>query len=124
MQWLIDSGIAFVFVFFGGGAFLLLSFYAFSRWLGIKLKEAEARTEQRVKQSAISPETLENILSELKALKQQVSQAQDSNNEFNLSFDTALTRLEQRVTRVEEKSVVHSAATVRLEEQPQQVNLR
>ena len=44
------------------------------------------------------------VLAELKALKQQIGEMQNTSHQFDLSFDESLTRLEQRVNRLETKT--------------------
>ncbi|MGI4789375.1 MAG: hypothetical protein ACRYFS_11070, partial [Janthinobacterium lividum] len=41
------------------------------------------------------------VLAELKAMKQQISEMQSIGHQFDISFDAALNRLEERVSRVE-----------------------
>ena len=43
------------------------------------------------------------VLSELKAIKQQMGEMQSTSHQFDLSFDAALNRLEGRVERLETK---------------------
>ncbi|MCX6361203.1 MAG: hypothetical protein NT029_15460 [Armatimonadetes bacterium] len=42
--------------------------------------------------------------SEIEALRRQIAELRDTTTNFDLSFDTALQRIEQRVTHLEQKS--------------------
>ena len=44
------------------------------------------------------------VLTELKALKQQMAEMQSTGHQFDISFDEALSRMEGRVNRLETKS--------------------
>lgn len=50
------------------------------------------------------------VLAELKGLKQQVSEMQNTSHQFDISFDAALERMEQRVAHLETKSVSAAAS--------------
>ncbi|MBV9849739.1 MAG: hypothetical protein JO250_08725 [Armatimonadetes bacterium] len=56
------------------------------------------------KRRPASDASQETILAELKHLKQQIKEMQSTSHEFDLSLDAALTRLEQRVNRLEAKA--------------------
>jgi hypothetical protein len=43
--------------------------------------------------------------SEIEALRRQIAELRDTTTNFDLSFDTALQRIEQRVTHLEQKSI-------------------
>jgi hypothetical protein len=58
-----------------------------------------------------------SVLAEVQALRRQMEQMQSTGHQFDLSFDAALTRLEERVHRVEIKQMSTAAddtARVRL----------
>jgi hypothetical protein len=49
------------------------------------------------------------VLAELKALRGQVQEIQSTGHQFDISFDATLTRLEERVNRLETKSAAATA---------------
>jgi hypothetical protein len=49
------------------------------------------------------------VLAELKALKEQMQEIQSTGHQFDISFDATLTRLEERVNRIETKSAAATA---------------
>lgn len=50
------------------------------------------------------------VLAELRGLKQQIGEMQSTSHQFDLAFDAALERMEQRVAHLETKSISASAA--------------
>lgn len=52
------------------------------------------------------------VLTELRALKQQISDMQSTGHEFDLAFDAALERMEGRVARLEARAAVPAVAPV------------
>lgn len=46
------------------------------------------------------------LLEEMKAMRRQISEMQNTGHQFDISFDAALNRLEERVSRVETKTAV------------------
>ena len=69
-----------------------------------------ARAERiRAERTAGQPSVLpadNAVLSELKAMRQQMEQMQSTSHQFDISFDEALSRLEGRINRLETKSAV------------------
>ena len=53
----------------------------------------------------------DKILTEMKAMRQQMEQMQSTNHQFDISFDEALNRLEGRINRLETKSAVSTTTT-------------
>ena len=51
------------------------------------------------------------VLSELKAMKQQMAEMHSTSHQFDLSFDEALNRMEGRVSRLETKSAASATHT-------------
>lgn len=51
------------------------------------------------------------VLAELRGLKQQIGEMQSTGHQFDLAFDAALERMEQRVAFLETKSISASAAS-------------
>ncbi len=49
------------------------------------------------------------LLAELRGLKQQISEMQSTSHQFDLAFDAALERMEQRIAFLETKSISVSA---------------
>jgi hypothetical protein len=76
------------------------------------------RTEAHAGRHAAPAAPQDAVLIELKALKRQIAEMQSTGHQFDLSFDAALGRLENRVDRLETKA----AATT--EEALQRVGLR
>ena len=70
------------------------------------------RAMGRGRQSAERPEVNDPVLAELKALKQQISEMQNTSHQFDLSFDESLTRLEQRVNHLETKTASPAPAHI------------
>lgn len=58
----------------------------------------------------------QTVLDELKALRRQMQEMQNTCHQFDMSFDAALTRLEERVSRVETKVAGISAPYSREEQ--------
>ena len=56
------------------------------------------------KRRSASDASQEAILAEIQALRQQIQEMQSTGHQFDLSFDEALTRLEQRVGGLERKA--------------------
>lgn len=52
------------------------------------------------------------VLAELRGLKQQIGEMQNTSHQFDLAFDAALERMEQRVAHLETKSISVSAAPI------------
>lgn len=51
------------------------------------------------------------LLAEMRGLKQQIGEMQSTSHQFDLSFDAALERMEQRVAHLETKSISAAAAS-------------
>lgn len=100
--------------FFGGIGLIILA--------GNKAKIDKMRAEREIMQQSFAPRG-EGASAELQALKQQISQMQNTSHEFDLSFDAALSRLEERVGRVETKVAAVPTAAPQTEE-VQRVGLR
>src|SRR5690348_15459204 len=62
------------------------------------------------------------VLAELQALKQHIQEMQSTSHQFDISFDAALSRLEQRVDRLETRTATQGAASTP-QESPQRVGL-
>ena len=70
-----------------------------------KARIDKLRAERQVWQQPAQPND-PAVLEELKAMRQQMEQMQSTGHSFDLSFDAALNRLEERVSRVETKVAV------------------
>ena len=81
-----------------GGISLIISAATRAR---IERIQAERAMWQPAHMSAPQSDT---ILTELKALKQQVAEMQSTSHQFDISFDAALSRLEGRVDRLETRT--------------------
>lgn len=88
--------------FFGGISLIILA--------GNKAKIDKMKAERQIWQQGAQPSDT-SVLAELKALKQQVSEMQSTGHQFDISFDAALGRLEERVGRVETKTSTLAAAS-------------
>ena len=71
--------------------------------------------------SAAAPQN-DAVLAELQALKRQIGEMQSTGHQFDISFDAALSRLEERVSRVETKTAT-PAPTLSQTEETQRVGL-
>lgn len=80
--------------FFGGIGVVILA--------ANKAKIDKMRAEREIMQQSLTPRG-ESTSTELQALKQQISEMQSTGHQFDISFDAALSRLEERVNRVETK---------------------
>ena len=81
------------------------------------------RESSQAPQTAVAPQD-EAVLAGLKALQQQIADVQNTSHQFDISFDAALTRLEERVSRVEAKAVGTPARAPGAEETSQRVAVR
>jgi len=99
---------------FGGVALVILA--------GNKAKIDKMRAEREIMQQSFAPRG-ESESTELRALKQQVSEMQSTSHEFDISFDAALSRLEERVNHVETKVAAVPVAASQSEE-VQRIGLR
>ena len=85
-------------VAFGGIALII--------WASAKAK-LEHRKLDMLRGLPVTPITAHNddaVLAELRALKQQIGEMQSTGHQFDIAFDAALERMEQRVARLETKS--------------------
>ena len=73
-----------------------------------KGKIDKIKAQRQLKQEAGAPQN-ESLAAELRALKEQVSEMQNTGHQFDISFDAALSRLEERVSRVETKFAAPTA---------------
>jgi len=96
--------------FFGGISLIILA--------GNKAKLDKMRAEREIMQQSFAPRG-ESTSAELQALKQQVSEMQSTSHQFDISFDAALSRLEERIGRVETRvAAVPTMASQPEEAQP------
>ena len=99
---------------FGGVALVILA--------GNKAKIDKMRAEREIMHQSLNPRST-NDANELQALKQQVSEMQNTGHQFDISFDAALSRLEERMSRMETKVAASPTAAPETEEM-QRVGLR
>ena len=93
--------------FFGGISAVILA--------SSKARIDKMRAERQLwQQPASSSDSV--VLAELKAMRQQIEEMQSTSHQFDLSFDAALNRLEERVSRVETKTAVIPAVSVPVEQ--------
>jgi hypothetical protein len=96
-------GVELIFVtiaFFGGIAGIIGA----NGWAKAERIRAEASAGRRAGGSE------DAVLAEIKALKQQMADMQNTSHQFDMSFDAALTRLEERVSRLETRNAPRAAA--------------
>ena len=75
-------------------------------WTATKAKIARIKAEAQARQMTAGSQPEAGVAAELKALRQQIAEMQNTGHQFDLSFDEALNRMEGRVNRLETKSVV------------------
>lgn len=100
--------------FFGGIGLIILA--------SNKAKIDKMRVEREIMQQSFAPRG-ETASAEVQALKQQVSEMQNTGHQFDISFDSALSRLEERISRVETK-VAAAPVSASSSEEVQRVGLR
>lgn len=88
------SALCIMFSFFGGISLLV--------WTSTRAKIERIKAERQMGQ----PVEASPILAELQTLTRQMAEMQSTNHQFNISFDAALDRLENRVGRLETKAAV------------------
>jgi len=103
-----------MFSIFGGISLLV--------WTSTQAKIARMKAEAETHRTMAAPLPTDAVLTELKAMRQQMEQMQSTSHGFDLSFDAALSRLEERVSRVETRGTA-PAATPQSEE-VQRIGLR
>ena len=81
--------------FFGGIGLIILA--------GNKAKIDKMRAEREIMQQSLAPRGM-NAPADLQGLKEQISEMQNTSHQFDISFDAALSRLEERVNRMEAKA--------------------
>ena len=99
---------------FGGVALVILA--------GNKAKIDKMRAEREIMHQSLGPRGASDS-NELQALKQQISEMQNTSHQFDISFDAALCRLEERVNRMETKGAATPTEAPQTEE-VQRVGLR
>ncbi len=99
--------------FFGGIGLVILA--------GNKAKIDKMRAEREIMQQSLAPRG-ELSSADVQSLKQQISEMQNTSHQFDISFDAALSRLEDRISRVETK--VAAAPQTPQTEEVQRVGLR
>ena len=80
-------------------------------WTSVQAKIARSKAEAEAMRVTTAPLPNDVVLTELKAMRQQMEQMQSTSHQFDISFDEALGRLEGRVGRLETKSAVGTAQT-------------
>jgi hypothetical protein len=105
---------------------MLQAFGIFGGIAMVVLASAKAKLDHRKLditrgQPTIAPQN-DVVLTELQALKRQIGEMQATGHQFDISFDAALSRLEERVNRVETK--VATAPLGSQAEETQRVGLR
>lgn len=88
MGWL--TGLVAVFLIFGGGSLV-------QKWIEGENEAKRIRAEKASGKSAVSEQVIEELRQEIVALR-------ETTTRFDISFDAAITRLEQRMNRVEEQT--------------------
>jgi len=99
---------------FGGIGLVILA--------GNKAKIDKMRADREIMQQSLAPRG-ELSSTDLQGLKGQISEMQNTSHQFDISFDAALSRLEERVSRMETKVAATPAAAPQTDE-VQRVGLR
>jgi len=91
--------------FFGifGGVSLVI-------WTSTQARIARIKAERGLKQALSNPQE-SAVVTEIKALQQQIAEMQSTSHQFDISFDEALNRMESRVNRLETKSALSATQT-------------
>jgi len=97
------TGLFVTFGSFGGVALII--------WTSVQAKIARIKAEAEAHRIMAAPPPTDTVLTELKAMRQQMEQMQSTSHGFDLSFDEALNRMEGRVGRLETKSAVATSVT-------------
>lgn len=92
---------------FGGISLVILA--------GNKAKIDKMRAEREIMQQSLAPRS-ELSSTDVQGLKEQISEMQNTSHQFDISFDAALSRLEERVSRVETKVAASSSSTSQSEQ--------
>jgi len=92
-------------------------------WTSVQAKIAHIKAKSEASRATAVPVPADAGLAEMKAMRQQMEQMQSTSHGFDLSFDEALSRLEQRVSRVETK-VAAVPVVASPSEEVQRVGLR
>ena len=100
---------------FGGISLVILA--------GNKARIDKMRAEREIMQQSLAPRS-ELSSSDVQGLKQQISEMQNTSHQFDISFDAALSRMEDRISRVETKVAVVPQAPPPQSEEVQRVGLR
>ena len=90
---------------FGGIAMIILA----SAKAKIENRKLDMRQVQPLEPRI--PVSEDRVMTELKAMRQQMEQMQSTSHQFDISFDEALNRLEGRINRLETKAAVSTAQT-------------
>lgn len=92
---------------FGGISLVILA--------GNKAKIDKMRAEREIMQQSLTPRS-ELSSTDVQGLKEQISEMQNTSHQFDISFDAALSRLEERVSRVETKVAASPSGTSQSEQ--------
>ena len=101
--------------FFGGIGLVILA--------SNKAKIDRMRAEREIMQQSLAPRG-ELPSTDVQGLKLQISEMQNTSHQFDISFDAALSRLEDRISRVETKVAVAPQTPTPQTEEVQRVGLR
>ena len=88
-----------VFLIFGGGG-MVKSVVANMNKTRIALAKIKAQQN-----NGVSAPEIAALRQEVTALRQEIHALRDTSTQYDMSFDTALQRVEQRISRVEQKQV-------------------
>ena len=99
--------------FFGGIGLIILA--------SNKAKIDKMRAEREIMQQSFAPRS-ELPSADVQGLKEQISEMQSTSHQFDISFDAALSRLEERISRVETRGAAPAAPAQ--SEEVQRVGLR
>lgn len=81
-------------------------------WTSAKAKMMHRMTDRAQWQQQVAPRQDDAVLAELKSLKQQMNEMHSTANGFNIALDSAVSRLEERVGRLETRDAARTGQSV------------
>ena len=92
------AGILAIFLIFGGGGLVR---YVIENMNKTRVELAQLRSQQKTDHGSV--QDIEALRAEIAALRAQVTDLRDTTTQYDLSFDTALQRMERRVEQMEQQ---------------------
>ncbi|MCW3100699.1 MAG: hypothetical protein JWL77_6317 [Chthonomonadaceae bacterium] len=91
-------GLVAVFLIFGGGGLVR---YVIENMNRTRVELAQLRSQQKTDHGSV--QDVEALRAEISALRTQIMELRDTTTQYDLSFDTALQRMERRVEQMEQQ---------------------